>query len=52
MADAADDLGPLVILKALLFIAFGLRFFRPHTNRDCQALGAYTAFLVTPFTEM
>jgi hypothetical protein len=52
MADAADGLGPRVTLKALLFMAFGLRFLSSHTNHDCQAMGVYTAFLVTPLTEM
>lgn len=52
MADAAYGLWPLVILNTALFVAFGLSFFHPRTNRDWRAMGAYTAFLVALFTEM
>ncbi|MGB3354336.1 MAG: hypothetical protein WBB00_16365 [Mycobacterium sp.] len=52
MADAAYGLWPLVIVNTLLFMAFGLSFFRPRTHRDWRAMGGYTAFLVALFTEM
>ncbi|UGT67945.1 isoprenylcysteine carboxylmethyltransferase family protein [Nocardia gipuzkoensis] len=52
MADSAYGLWPLVILNTVLFVAFGLSFFRPRTTRDWRAMGAYTAFLVALFTEM
>lgn len=42
----------LVVFNSVIFIAFGLSFFRPRTGRDWRTFGAFSAFLVALFAEM
>ena len=52
-ADApAYGLWPLVFINAAIFIMFAFSFTKPRTARDWRSFGAFSAFLVTLFTEM
>ena len=50
--DSAYGLWILVAFNSVIFIAFAISFFHPHTGRDWRAMGAFSAFLVALFTEM
>jgi protein-S-isoprenylcysteine O-methyltransferase Ste14 len=51
-AESAYGLWVLVLINSVIFIAFTVSFFHPHTARDWRAMGAFSAFLVALFTEM
>jgi protein-S-isoprenylcysteine O-methyltransferase Ste14 len=51
-AESAYGLWILVAFNSVIFIAFAISFFHPHTARDWRAMGAFSAFLVALFTEM
>src|SRR5690606_24111930 len=42
----------MVVVNALIFIAFAFSFTRPHSWRDWRSFGAFSAFVVALFTEM
>lgn len=50
--DYGYGLWALVVLNSAIFIIFAVSFFRPKTQRDWKAMGAFTAFVVALFTEM
>ena len=52
MRDATYGLWLLVMLNTVVFVVFAISFFRPRTARDWRAMGAFTVFLTTLFTEM
>jgi protein-S-isoprenylcysteine O-methyltransferase Ste14 len=41
-----------VVINSLVFIIFALSFTRPRNVRDWQSFGAFSAFIITLFTEM
>lgn len=43
---------PLVVINSAIFIIFAFSFTKPKTGRDWRSLGAFSAFIVTLFTEM
>lgn len=51
-ATQAYGLWSLVLVNSALFIFFALSFFKPRTNLDWRAFGAFSAFIVALFTEM
>ena len=52
-ADAPGyGLWSLVIINSLVFIIFAFSFAKPQSPRDWRSFGAFSAFLVTLFTEM
>ena len=50
--DFVSGLWILVLVNSVIFIGFGLSFFRPRTGRDWRVMGAYSAFIIALFTEM
>ena len=50
--SSAYGLWGLVILNSIVFILFGLSFFKPRTSRDWRSFGAFSAFLIALFVEM
>jgi protein-S-isoprenylcysteine O-methyltransferase Ste14 len=50
--DQTYGLWPLVLLNTGLLIIFAASFFHPRSGRDWRAMGAFSAFLVTLFTDM
>jgi protein-S-isoprenylcysteine O-methyltransferase Ste14 len=51
-ATSAYGLWSLVVLNAVVFIAFAYSFFKPATTRDWRSFGAFSAFVVALFVEM
>ena len=52
MDDYGYDLWPLVVVNSAIVVFFALSFFKPRTDRDWRAMGAFSAFMVALFTEM
>ena len=52
MSDYGYGLWPAVVFDSVLTIVIALDLFRPHTRRDWQSLGGFSAFIVALFTEM
>ena len=50
--DQTYGLWPLVLLNTGVLIIFAASFFHPRSGRDWRAMGAFSAFLVTLFTDM
>ena len=48
----AYGLWGLVLINSAIFIIFTFSFYKPKTQRDWRAFGAFSAFLVALFTEM
>lgn len=48
----AYGLWSLVLLNSAIFIFFAFSFFKPTTTRDWRSFGAFSAFIITLFTEM
>src|SRR5689334_21499095 len=48
----AYGLWSLVVINALVFIIFAFSFTRPKSPRDWRSFGAFSAYVVAPFTEM
>jgi hypothetical protein len=46
--DSAYGLWILVAFNSVIFIAFAISFFHPHTGRDWRAMGAFSAFPLRP----
>lgn len=42
----------VVVINSLIFIIFALSFTRPKNVRDWRSFGAFSAFIITLFTEM
>lgn len=42
----------IVVINSLIFIIFALSFTRPKNVRDWRSFGAFSAFIITLFTEM
>ena len=42
----------VVVINSLIFIVFALSFTRPKNVRDWRSFGAFSAFIITLFTEM
>ena len=51
-SEPAYGLWSLVIIDSMVFLMFAFSFTRPHTARDWRSFGAFSAFIVTLFTEM
>ncbi len=52
MSAPAYGLWSLAVLNSLVFIVFAFSFAKPKTKRDWRSFGAFSAFIVTLFTEM
>ena len=50
--SSAYGLWSLVIINSLVFIIFAFSFAKPQSKRDWRTFGAFSAFIVTLFTEM
>ena len=48
----AYGLWGLVLINSAIFIIFTFSFYKPKTQRDWRAFGAFSAFLIALFTEM
>jgi hypothetical protein len=48
----AYGLWGLVIINTAVFVIFAFSFTKPQTSRDWRSFGAFSAFIVTLFTEM
>lgn len=50
--SSAYGLWGLVVINSLIFIFFGMSFFKPQSKKDWKTFGSFAAFIVALFAEM